>query len=152
MDPLTLGIIGLGALKTGFGLFQSDRQAAEERAATRETGRRMRAQNAQILRGGGARGGGGGGEMGGGARAMGAGGGSGLWGSLPAYLQLMAQEMNRQVEWTRKAGGRRAALGQQAGIFGAATDFGGSLLKAGEMAKWWQGGEMGKLPEIPDGP
>jgi len=124
MDPLTLGIIGLGALKAGFGLFQSDRQAAEERAATRETVRRMRAQNAQIL---------------GQATAVGAGDEFGLSGSLPAYLQLMAQEMSRQVEWTRKAGSRRASLGQQAGIFGAATDFGGSLLKAGEMAKWWQG-------------
>src|SRR3990170_6057823 len=101
MDPLTLGIIGLGALKTGFGLFQSDRQAAEERAATRETVRRMRAQNAQIL---------------GQATAIGAGDEFGLSGSLPAYLQLMAQEMSRQVEWTRKAGSRRASLGQQAGI------------------------------------
>ena len=122
MNPLIPGILGLGALKVGFGLFQSSRQAEEERAATRETVRRMRAQNAEIL---------------GQATALGAADEFGLSGSLPAYLQLMSQEMNRQVEWTRKAGMRRAALGEQAGIFGAVSDFGGSVLKAGEVSGWW---------------
>jgi len=123
MNPFIIPVLGLGALKAGFGLFQGSQQAAEERAATRETVRRMRAQNAQIL---------------GQATAVGAGDEFGLSGSLPAYLQLMSQEMNRQVEWTRKAGNRRASLAQQAGIFGAATDFGGSLVQAGQMSNWWQ--------------
>ena len=35
MDPLTFGIVGLGVLKAGFGLFQGSRQAEEERAVER---------------------------------------------------------------------------------------------------------------------
>jgi hypothetical protein len=126
IDPLTMatvGQIGGTALKAGFGLFSSWRQAQDERAATRETLRRMRAQNAQVL-----------GE----ATALGAATEFGLSGSLPNYLQLVRQEMDRQVDWERRARDRATGLGLLSGVFGAVADVGGGINKIGAMNNWWQ--------------
>lgn len=125
MDPLTLttiGMLGTGTAKAGFGVFSAFKQRDAEAASLREQLRRMRLQNEQTL---------------GKATALGASDEFGLSGSLPAYIQRMGEEMNRQLDFARRAGQRESSLNFAGSIFGAATDFGGSILRAGEMNRWW---------------
>jgi hypothetical protein len=118
--------LGLSAIEAGASFLGRQEQARQMRRETDEEVRRFQRQADFRL---------------GAARAAGAASGIEFESrSLQDYLGDMTSEFQRQAQWMRDAGYRKAAGVDQASTFGLVSDLGGSMFSFGAANNWWRGG------------
>ncbi len=116
---------GLGVVKGLSSFFGARSQARELRRQTRETVRRMQADNNATL----------------GEARVAAGASSGLTyesTSLQDWLTAMDTEFTRQEQDTLRTGMRSARSMERAATWGLIGDLGGTMLQYGAANNWWR--------------
>lgn len=125
MDPLTIGALGIGALKSGLDLFSGFSKGDYQRQVTAENLRRLQLKADATTSE---------------AKALG-GEASGITSdssSLTTYIDSMQKEFKRQAAWMQTAGEQGAKASEMSGIFGAIGDMGGSLFQFGQSNNWFK--------------
>lgn len=134
MFPLVAAAVGVQALGA-VGKFLGGRsQAKEQRRQTAEVVRRQTLEAARTNS-----------EAEALSQAMGVETSSGSWNegstSLTLYLNQMAAEFRRQIEWTRRTGAKQASNMSKAAGFGLFTDLAGTAFSAASMMGGFPGGK-----------